>query len=111
GFFDADKYSGTYNFSAGIRADATDSALIDIVQIMNEYRTKGATPEELEFTRKSIGQGDARKYEAAFQKASFLSRILDYNLPASYTKDQNKLLETLTIDDINGLAKKYAPNL
>lgn len=111
GFFDADKYSGTYNFSAGIRADATDSALIDIVQIMNEYRTKGATAEELEFTRKSIGQGDARKYEAAFQKASFLSRILDYNLPASYTKDQNKLLETLTIDDINGLAKKYAPNL
>ena len=110
-YFDGDKYTGNYSFAAGIRADATDSALVDIVRIMNEYRAKGVTPEELEFTRKAIGQGDARKYEAAFQKASFLSRILEYNLPASYTKDQNELLEKLSIDEVNKLATRYAPNL
>jgi zinc protease len=111
GGFDADQYTGNYSFSAGIRADATDSALVDIVRIMNEYRAEGVTPEELEFTRKAIGKGDARKYEAAFQKASFLSRILDYNLPASYTKDQNELLEKLSIEEVNKLASRYAPNL
>jgi zinc protease len=111
GFFDGDKYTGSYSFSAGIRADATDSALTDIVRILTDYRSKGATPEELEFTRKSIGQSDARKYENAFQKAAFLSNILEYNLPASYTKDQNMLLEKLAIGEVNQLASRYSPDL
>jgi zinc protease len=111
GYFDGDKYTGSYSFSAGIRGDATDSALTDIVRILTDYRAKGATSEELEFTRKSMGQSDARKYEAAFQKATFLSNILEYNLPSSYTKDQNLLLEKLTIGEVNQLASRYAPDL
>ncbi len=111
GFFDGDKYTGTYSFSAGIKADATDSALVDIVKILRDYKTKGATTQELEFTRKSMGQSDARKYEAAFQKASFLSQILEYDLPATFTKEQNALLEKLSLKDLNALAGKYAPDL
>ena len=110
GFFDGDKYTGSYSFSAGIKADATDSALADVMRIITDFRTKGISAEELEFTRKSLGQSDARKYEAAFQKAGFLSRILDYDLPASYTKDQNKLLEKLSTAEVNKLAGTYAPD-
>ena len=101
---------GSYSFSAGIKADATDSALADVMRIITDFRTKGISAEELEFTRKSLGQSDARKYEAAFQKAGFLSRILDYDLPASYTKDQNKLLEKLSTAEVNKLAGTYAPD-
>lgn len=110
GSFDGDKYVGAYNFSAGIKADATDSALADIVRIMNEFKLKGVTPEELEFTKKSIGQSDARKYENSYQKAIFLSRILEYNLPATFTKDQNDLLEKMTLQEINEIVAKYAPD-
>jgi zinc protease len=110
GNFDGNKYTGDYSFSAGIRADATDSALADVMRIITDFRSKGVSGEELEFTRKSMGQSDARKYEAAFQKAGFLSRILDYNLPASYTKDQNALLEQLKLDEVNTLASRYTPD-
>ena len=110
GAFDGDKYTGDYSFGAGIKADVTDSALVDIMRIITDFRKKGVTPEELEFTKKSMGQSDARKYEAAFQKAGFLARILDYDLPASYTKDQNKLLEKLNTEEINKLAARYVPD-
>jgi zinc protease len=108
-YFDGDKYSGTYTFSAGIKADATDSALTDILRIMNDYKTKGITQDELAFTQKSIGQSDARKYESALQKAGFLGRILEYGLPQTYTKDQNALLKRLDDQEINNLADKYLP--
>ena len=110
-FFDGDKYTGTYSFSAGIKGNATDSALVNVMNILEEFRGKGLTAEELEFTKKSMGQSDARKYEAAFQKASFLSRILYYDLPADFTKQQNKLLEELSIDELNKLAQKLTPDL
>lgn len=109
-YFDGDKYTGNYVFSAGIRADATDSALADIMRITQDYKTKGASAEELEFTRNSIGQSEARKYENGFQKAAFLGRILDYNLPETFTKQQNEILQKLTLKEINGLASRLTPD-
>ncbi|MBS1783089.1 MAG: insulinase family protein [Bacteroidetes bacterium] len=110
GNFNGDLYSGNYTFSAGIKADATDSALTDVLRILTDFRNNGLSTDELHFTQKSMGQSDARKYEAAFQKAGFLSRILDYNLPSTYTQEQNKILEHLTTTELNTLAKRYVPN-
>lgn len=110
-YFDGDKYTGSYTFSAGIRANATDSAMMDIARIIKEYRDKGITAEELAFTQKSIGQSEARKYETGFQKAGFLSRVLDYNLPADFSKEQNDMLSKLSVSDINTLAMKYVPDM
>jgi zinc protease len=110
GNFDADKYTGTYVFSAGIKANATDSAMADILKIMNEYRGKGITAEELAFTQNSMGQSDARKYEMGFQKAMFLARILDYDLPADFSKKQNEVLAKMKVADVNMLASKYIPD-
>lgn len=109
-YFDGDKYSGIYAFTAGIKVDVTDSALVDILRIINDYRTKGVTRAELDFTQKSIGQSDARKYESAFQKAGFLGRILEYDLPATYTKDQNALLEKVSNEELSDIAEQYLPS-
>lgn len=107
--FDGDKYGGDYTFSAGIKADATDSALADVLRIVSEYRTKGATAEELAFTQSSMTQSEARKYETGFQKAGFLNNILTYHLPADYTEQQNAILKGLTVKDIGMLADKFLP--
>jgi zinc protease len=108
--FDGDKYSGDYSFSAGIKASATDSALSDVLRIIEEYRTKGVTAEELAFTQSSITQSEARKYETGFQKAGFLNNILTYNLPADYTMKQNAILKGLTVADVSNLAKNNLPS-
>jgi zinc protease len=104
--FSADEYGGDFEFSSGIRADATDSALVEVMQELNNYRTNGITEAELKFMKNSLGQRDARAYETGFQKAGFIGRILDYNLPANYVDQQNKILAKLTKAEVDAMAKK-----
>ncbi len=50
--------------------------------------------EELHFMKNAIGQRDALRYETGMQKAGFIQRMLQYNLPANYVDQQNKILKT-----------------
>ena len=56
--------------------------------------------------KSAIGQADARKYETGFQKAAFISRILDYNLPANFVEQQNKILQSMTPAQLKAIAQK-----
>lgn len=104
--FSADEYSGDFEFSSGIRADATDSALVEVMKEINNFRTNGITEAELKFMKNSLGQRDARSYETGFQKAGFIGRILNYNLPANYVDQQNKILANLTKKEVDAVAKR-----
>ncbi|WP_118973390.1 M16 family metallopeptidase [Taibaiella koreensis] len=108
--FTSDKYEGNYTFSAGIKAAATDSALNDVLRILSDYRTGGATAEELSFTQNSITLSEARKYETGIQKAGFLGNILTYGLPANYTEQQNAILKGLTVAEMKTLAAQHLPD-
>ncbi len=104
--FNGDKYTGDYIFSAGIKAEPTDSALTDIIHIIEKFRSEGISNEELTFTQNSMTQSEARKYETGFQKAAFLSNILTYNLPGNYPQLQNEVLKKITTADFAQLARK-----
>jgi zinc protease len=104
--FTADEYSSDFEFSSGIRADATDSALVEVMKELKNYRENGITEAELKFMKNSLGQRDALLYETGIQKAGFIGRILDYNLPANYVYQQKKILSNLTKQQIDALAKK-----
>lgn len=104
--FTGDEYSGNFEFSSGIRADATDSALAEVMQVITNYANNGITDEELKFMKNSLGQRDALRYETGIQKAGFIGRILDYNLPANYVEQQNRILANLTKQQVNASAKK-----
>jgi zinc protease len=105
--FSGDEYSGNYTFSSGIRADATDSALIETIKDIRDYAEKGITEEELTFTKNAIGQRDALQYETGVQKAGFIRRILDYNLPGNFVQQQNNILAGMTKKDVDALTKKW----
>jgi zinc protease len=59
--------------------------------------------------KSAIGQRDALRYETPAQKAGFIGRILEFNLPGDYVDQQIKILQSLTKDDVNALAKKWLP--
>lgn len=99
--------TGRFLAYAGVKADKTDSSLIEFFFELSNYLQNGITDEELIFTKNSIGQRDALKYESPFQKTNFLSKIMQYSLPRDYTIKQNEILASLTKNDINGLAKRY----
>ncbi|MEO8404331.1 MAG: pitrilysin family protein, partial [Chitinophagaceae bacterium] len=83
--FGGDEYDGDFEFSSGIKAGATDSALIEVVKELKSYSADGITDEELSFMKSAVGQRDALRYETGIQKAGFIRTILDYNLPPNFT--------------------------
>ncbi|MET0635945.1 MAG: pitrilysin family protein [Chitinophagaceae bacterium] len=105
--FSGDKQTGDFVFSSGIRANATDSALIEVIKEIKGYNEGGITDQELAFMKSSIGQRDALRYETGFQKANFIGLILDNNLPPDFVDQQNKIVSGITKNEIDGLSKKY----
>ncbi len=107
GGFSGDQYSGEYEFSSGIKAGATDSALVEVMNEIKNYAAKGPTDDEVAFMKSAIGQSDALRYETGIQKAQFIRRILDYNLPANYLETQAKILKTMTKEQMHAYAQKF----
>jgi zinc protease len=102
-----DEYTGEFMFASGIKADATDSALTEVMKEMKNYEASGIKEDELVFMKNAIGQRDALRYETGMQKAGFIQRMLEYNLPANYVDQQNRILKEITKPEIDELAKKY----
>ena len=105
--FTGDKYTGTFSFSSGIRANATDSALVEVMKELNNYAKTGITDDELKFMKNALGQRDALLYETGIQKAGFIGRILEYDLPANFVDEQNKILANLTKAEVDKTASKW----
>lgn len=105
--FSGDKQTGDFEFSSGIRGNATDSAMMEIIKELKGYAEKGITDEELAFMKSAIGQRDALRYETGFQKAGFIGNILDNDLPADFVDQQNNIVKNITKTDIDALAKKW----
>ncbi|OQP66026.1 peptidase M16 [Niastella vici] len=105
--FNGDQYTGDFTFTSGIKADVTDSALIEVMKELKTYVTDGIKDDELVFMKNAIGQRDALRYETGTQKAGFIQRMLQYNLPANYVDQQNRILQQITKPEIDALAKKY----
>jgi zinc protease len=106
-YFSADKFSGSYTASAEVRADVTDKSIIEFVNEIKAYNENGITAEELSFMRNAINQKDALKYETPRAKLGFLAQILEHNLTADFVKQRANIVETITSDEINALAKKH----
>jgi zinc protease len=105
--FSGSKYPGTFGVSASVKRTATDSCLIEIMKELKNYSASGLTDDEFTFTKNSLLNSEALRYETSFDKAGFLARIAQYNLPYDYTKQQATVLNSMTKDELNTLAKKY----
>ncbi|HTL82946.1 MAG TPA: pitrilysin family protein [Bacteroidia bacterium] len=100
-------YPGYFVAYAGVRYDASDSAVAEFVNVMKDYAANGISDEELQFTKRSISQSEALAYEDPFQKIAYMKRIVYYGLPDNYSQTQNQTLMSLTKPDIDALAKKW----
>ncbi len=105
--FSGNDRGSQFTASAGIKASATDSAVVEFIKEIKGFQEDGITKDELNFMRNSIGQRDARRYETPFQKAGFLGNIIRYNLDGSYVDKQADIIQNITHEEINALAKKY----
>jgi zinc protease len=105
--FTGDKLSGVYAAGAEVRADVTDKSIIEFIKEIKHYAENGITDEELSFMRNSINQKDALRYETPRAKLEFLSQMLEHNLTADFIKTRSDIVDTITKQEINELAKKH----
>ncbi|WP_083690059.1 pitrilysin family protein [Colwellia sp. UCD-KL20] len=106
-YFSADKLAGAYTASAEVRSDVTDKSIVEFVKEIKNYAENGITPEELAFMRKAINQKDALKYETPHAKLGFLAQILEHDLTPDFVKKRTEIVENITAEEINALAKKH----
>ena len=107
--FGGSKFAGPFTFSGGFKANTTDSTLTEFMKEIIKFREGGINDEELSFTKNAMSQSDALRYEAPMQKLFFIKRIMDYNLEKDYVSKQMSILNGITKEEINGLAKKNLP--
>nr|WP_293833156.1 pitrilysin family protein [uncultured Arsenicibacter sp.] len=107
--FSGSRLPAVFTASAGVKAAATDSSVVEFMKEITNYAKDGITAEELAFTKSSIGQRDALRYETSLQKAIFLSQIIDYNLPNDFVQKQSEILKNITPEEIKAIARKRLP--
>jgi len=107
--FAGTEIAGPFTAQAGVRANATDSSVVEIMKELTNYREEGITADELTFLRNSVGQSEARQYETPLQKAGFLNQIIRYGLDKDFVEKRNEILRTITTEELSGLAKKQLP--
>jgi len=105
--FGGNKEYGFFTASASVRADATADSIVQFENEIRNYAESGISEAELSFTRKSIGQSDARSYETPAQKLGFLARILVYDLDESFVDEQNEILAEIGKDELDALAREH----
>ena len=105
--FSGTKYTGEFKISSSVKRPATILSLIEINKEFTNYVTNGITDKELEFTKSSLLNQEALKYEDPFSKANFLNGIVTYGLEKDYTTKQNQILKAMTKEDVNAQIKKY----
>jgi zinc protease len=106
-YFAGDKYNGVFKISSSVKRVATANSIAEIVKEFNKYQAEGITDKELEFTKNSLLNEEALKYETPYQKAAFLSNIQRYNLDKDFTVKQNQILKNITKEEVNTQIKQY----
>lgn len=107
--FSNTKIAGSFTAQAGVKASTTDSSVVEFMKEIKNYAEQGITADELLFTKNSIGQSDALKYETPVQKASFLGLVLEYEQIDNFVEARKNTLKGLTQAKVNALAKQYLP--
>jgi len=105
--FSGNEYYGNYTFSGNIKKEATDSAIMEVMKELYNYKKDGITEDELAFTKNAIILSQALDYETPLQKLGFLASIIDDNLPKGYKDEQIEIINSLTKAQIDELASTH----
>ncbi|MCM8568216.1 insulinase family protein [Gramella jeungdoensis] len=99
-------YIGPFLIKSGVRTNITYEAAELVRDIINEYPST-FTQEDLDVTKSYMIKSNARRFETLGAKLNMLKEINDYGYEYDYIKDREKVVEDLSVLDIQDLARKY----
>ena len=104
-YFSNDSYGGYFAISSNISTKGTAKSLKELMGIITDYVNNGVTEEELNTTKKNMVNSELMGYESNYQKMFLLGEIISYNLPKDYTKEQKEIVNSISKNEIDDLAK------
>lgn len=107
--FSSTSIPGPFTAAASVRMDSTADSVRQFVNEITQFRDSGITDEELAFTRAAVGQRDALNFETPTQKAGFLGRIIEYGLAPDFVDEQSRIIDSISREEINTLARERLP--
>jgi len=97
---------GTFMASSSVRSSATVESVEIFKRLMEEYR-QGVPESDLIFTKNSLNKSKAKEFETLSAKLRMLQEITMYNLPVDYVREQEKIVNDMTLEQHKALAEKY----
>ncbi|WP_271405752.1 M16 family metallopeptidase [Tenacibaculum soleae] len=104
--FSGSKAAGAFTISSRVRTNVTLESAQLIKDIITNYPTN-YSKKDLATTKGFLIKSNARRFETMGAKLNMLENISTYNLNADYVKDREKIVNEMTIEQVQGLAKKY----
>ncbi|MFD2532553.1 M16 family metallopeptidase [Gracilimonas halophila] len=108
--FSGSDIAGPFSISSGVRTNVTYESAALVKQILEEY-PETFTDEDLENTKSYLIKSSARQFETSGSKLNMLANISSYGWEPDYVRDRQETVQSITIDEIQEMARTYAdPN-
>jgi len=104
--FRANKLVGSFNAFASVRNSVTDSAVTEFLYEMNKIAAEPVTEDELQLVKNNMSGQFALSLESPQTIARFALNIQRYGLPKDYYQTYLQKIESITIKDVQAMAKK-----
>lgn len=104
---DIDEYGSLFTAYGNFRNDVTDSAIHEIIYELERITQEAVSDKELDLTKAGMAGSFARSLESPATVARFAYNVIRYNLPKDYYQNYLKRLESITKEELLGIAKKY----
>ncbi|MBU2978063.1 pitrilysin family protein [Alteromonas sp. C1M14] len=100
------KTLGWFDAQADVNAVSTVDAIKEFISEIKRFQAGGMTAQELAFMRNAFTLSDALEYETPSSKVAFLRQMQAYDLPDNYREIQTDLINQVSLETLNSVAKE-----
>lgn len=101
------RYWGSLSADANVGTHVTDSAVYEFLHEIKKMQQGSVTQDELNLAKAAMAGSFGRSLESPGTVANFAINIDYYNLNKDHYKSYLQRLESITLDEVNALAKEY----
>lgn len=98
---------GSFNGTASVRNAVTDSSIIEYIKEMNRLHDEKVPAGELQVVKNVLAGQFSQSLEEPGTVANFALTIARFGLPADYYEKYLEVLQGVTAEEVQAMAKKY----
>lgn len=98
--------AGPFTISSGVRTNVTYESAQLVKDILSDY-PRDYTEKDLETTKSFLIKSNARAFETAGSKLNMLQNMSQYGWESDYVTDREQIVQNMTVEEIQRLAKRY----